>query len=81
MYRKTPFGIARWEEDSEDTKQKAVISQTKAVEQGDSVRFERVSPFGKRTWVKKKTDLDETEQKIWARQRDNSTASRTAEKE
>jgi len=81
MYRRTPFGVSRWEEDSEDTKQKAIIQQTTAVEQGDSVRFERVSPFGKHTWVKKKTDLDETEQKIWARQRENSSASRTTEKE
>jgi hypothetical protein len=81
MYRRTPFGVSRWQEDSEDTKQKAIVQQTTAVEQGDSVRFERASPFGKQTWVKKKTDLDETEQKIWARQRDNSAASRTAEKE
>src|SRR3984885_12217395 len=81
MYRRTPFGVSRWEEDSEDTKQKAIVQQTTAVEQGDSVRFERVSPFGKQTWVKKKTELDETEQKIWARQRENSSASRTMEKE
>jgi hypothetical protein len=81
MYRRTPFGVSRWEEDSEDTKQKAIVQQTTAVEQGDSVRFERVSPFGKQTWVKKKTELDETEQKIWARQRENSSASRTTEKE
>jgi len=81
MYRRTPFGVSRWQEDSEDTKQKAIIQQTSAVEQGDSVRFERVSPFGKRTWVKKKTELDKTEQKIWERQRDSSAASRTADKE
>jgi len=81
MYRKTPFGVSRWEEDSEDTKQKAIVQQTTAVEQGDSVRFERVSPFGKQSWVKKKTELDETEQKIWARQQENSAARRTTEKE
>lgn len=81
MYRRTPFGVSRWEADSEDTKQKAIIEQTTAVEQGDSVRFERANPFGKHTWVKKKTELDETEQKIWARQKENSAASRTAEKE
>jgi hypothetical protein len=81
MYRRTPFGVSRWEEDSEDTKQKAVVEQTTAMEQGDSVRFERVTPFGKHTWVKKKTELDETEQKIWARRQDNSAASRSAEKE
>ena len=34
MYRRTPFGVSRWEEDSEDTKQKAIVQQTTAVEQG-----------------------------------------------
>jgi hypothetical protein len=81
MYRKTPFGVSRWEANSEDSKQKAIVNQTTAVEQGDSVRFERVSPFGKQTWVKKKTDLDDTEQKIWARKQESNSASRSAEKE
>ena len=81
MYRRTPFGVSRWEAHSEAANQKAIVEQTTAVEQGDSVRFERVTPFGKRTWVKKKTDLDEAEQKIWARRQDNNAASRSAEKE
>ena len=81
MYRRTPFGVSRWEAKSDAAGgQKAIIEQTTAVEHGDSIRFERVTPFGKRSWVKKKADLDETEQKIWARQQANSAA-RTAEKE
>ena len=39
--------------------------RTIAVEQGDSIRFEQATPFGKRTWVRKKTELSETEQRIW----------------
>ena len=80
MYRRTPFGVSRWEEGADDSKQKAVINQTTAVEEGDSVRFERETPFGKRSWVRKKTEMDETEQKIWARQQEKSAA-RKAEKE
>lgn len=81
MYRRTPFGVSRWADDSEDTKRKAVAEQTTAVEQGDSIRFERSSPFGKRTWVRKKSELDETEQQIWARQQEKNSASRKADKE
>lgn len=70
-YRRTPFGVSRWPAESVDVaqdaadKQRAVGERTKAVEQGDSIRFEEATPFGKRAWVRKKTDLTETEQKIW----------------
>lgn len=86
-YRRTPFGVARWPTDSEEIKQsaldkqKAVGTRTTAVEVGDSVRFEQATPFGKRTWVRKKSELDETEQRIWAQHQKTSTADRTAEKE
>lgn len=85
--RKTPFGVSRWPADSENegqgaaVKQSAASERTIAVEQGDSIRFEQVTPFGKHTWVRKKSDLNESEQRIWDLQRKNSTASRTAEKE
>jgi hypothetical protein len=58
-----------------------VGERTTAVAEGDSIRFEQATPFGKRTWVRKKTELNEDEQRIWDLQRKNSTASRTAEKE
>jgi len=86
-YRRTPFGVSRWPADSVDTQQSAVDKRnagqerTTAVEQGDSIRFEQATPFGKRAWVRKKTELNETEQRIWDLQQKNSTASRTAEKE
>jgi hypothetical protein len=86
-YRRTPFGVTRWPAESVDTqqgvadKQNAVGERTTAVEEGDSIRFEQATPFGKRTWTRKKTELNETEQKIWDLRQKNSTASRTAEKE
>ena len=86
-YRRTPFGVSRWPEDSVDMgqevvdKQNAASGRTTAVEQGDSIRFEQATPFGKRSWVRKKTELNETERKIWDLQQKNGTASRTAEKE
>jgi hypothetical protein len=86
-YRRTPFGVSRWpaetlniRQDAMD-KQNAVKSRTTAVAEGDSIRFEEGTPFGKRTWVRKKTELTETERRIWDAQQKDSTASRTAEKE
>lgn len=81
MYRHTPFGVNRWQEDSGDARQKVVVEQTSAREEGDFIRFERNSPFGKRTWVRKKTELDATEQKIWEARQEKTTAGRAAEKE
>jgi hypothetical protein len=81
MYRSTPFGVSRWPQDEADTKQTAGSEHTTAVEQGDSIRFQRSTPFGKRTWVRKKTELDETERQIWAHQQARNAAGRKAEKE
>ena len=86
-YRRTPFGVSRWPADSVDTEQSAVDKRTAgeerttAVEQGDSIRFEQGTPFGKRAWVRKKTELNETEQSIWDLQQKNSPPTRNAEKE
>jgi hypothetical protein len=86
-YRMTPFGVTRWPADSVDIgrgaaeKENAAGGRTTAVDQGDSVRFEEETPFGKRTWVRKKTELSESEQKIWDLQQKNSTADRPADKE
>ncbi|HXS96264.1 MAG TPA: hypothetical protein VN736_16790 [Candidatus Limnocylindrales bacterium] len=41
----------------------------KATDAGNSVSFERVTPFGVEKWQTLKTDLDSTEQAAWDRQR------------
>ena len=57
----TPFG--------ESKPSPASAPQTKVTEMGDSVRFERPSPFGVYRWTKKKTELTEDEKKLWDAQR------------
>ena len=86
-YRRSPFGVSRWPAEPRDAqqdpleKEKVAGEVTTAVDQGDSIRFERATPFGKRTWVRKKAELTEDEQRIWDLQRKNNTVGRTAEKE
>jgi len=83
-YRLSPFGVTRYPADSvrdagAKDGGKEVDGLTTAVEEGDSIRFERSTPFGKRTWVRKKTELDENEQKIWDSQKKNNTADHAAD--
>jgi hypothetical protein len=62
----TPFG---------PTKPSAVAAPaTKATEAGDSIRFERPTPFGPYRWTKKKSELTPDEQKIWETQQSNPPA-------
>jgi len=71
LYRKTPFGVAK----SEDKPTPASLAPpqqdtlTIATDAGDSVHFEKPSPFGTVKWDKKKTDLDANEQSVWNRQK------------
>lgn len=86
-YRRTPFGVRRMPAEAMDLQQadrdkrNAAESRMSAVELGDSIRFAEDTPFGKRTWVRKKTELNDTEQRVWDSQQKNGAASRTAEKE
>jgi hypothetical protein len=41
------------------------IEMVKMTEDGDSLKFEKPSPWGVVRWTKKKTDLNEDEKKIW----------------
>ena len=74
IYRKTPFGVARLEDKPADVAARTAESQkrfaeVKATEDGDTIRFERPGPFGLYKWQRKKTELDEMEQTVWARER------------
>ena len=53
---KTPFGESRAASNA---------PVTKVFDQGDSVRFERPSPFGVYRWTRKKTELNDDEKKLW----------------
>ncbi len=72
LYRNTPFGVSKVEEKpAEQAAPAAIDERTKAVESGDTIRFERPGPFGPTRWEKKKTDLDASEQAVWDRVRKN----------
>ena len=78
-YRKTPWGVSRVEDrgekkevrETEQHEEKAPIS---AVEDGDTVKFERAGPFGRYKWQRKKTELNDEEKAALERSR---TVSRT----
>ncbi len=79
-YRLTPFGLTRFEEKlapaAKDAREAPADSaNASAVEDGDTIRFERPSPFGLYRWERKKTDLNEWEQAVWNRVRQKQDAS------
>ena|SRR5690349_25001504 len=74
IYRKTPFGVARMAD--QPVKANPVPSQSsfpgvKAVDAGDSVRFERPGPFGVYRWETRKSELSDMERAAWDRARQN----------
>jgi len=66
IYRKTPFGVSRLEDNGEPLPQEAHRStaggaEMTATDHGDTVHFEKQGPFGVWKWDKKKSELDEGE--------------------
>ena len=69
MYRRTPFGLSKWEDKPET---QPVVEETNpivATDLGDSVRFEAKTPFGPQVWVRKKAELSPEESAILARRK------------
>jgi hypothetical protein len=66
LYRKTPFGIARYEESAVSAPEPAPSKSepTVVTDLGDSYRFERKTPFGGSSWVRKKTELTDDEKAL-----------------
>jgi hypothetical protein len=63
VYAKTPFGVTR--SPASDAPLSAPdVSTTKAIDKGDTVRFERPGPFGTMSWEKKKSDLTDDERRL-----------------
>ncbi len=61
----TPFGKAKVQDKpSEPAPVAAKDTTTVAYDEGDSVRFEQATPFGKSTYTKKKTELTDKERAI-----------------
>jgi hypothetical protein len=74
IYRRTPFGLTRYEDRPAASSPVKVPEGMKALEDGDNVRFECPSPFGVRRWVRKKTDLSDVEREAWNQARESKAA-------
>jgi hypothetical protein len=71
IYSKTPFGISKVEDmrGTAPAMPAAPVGQfVKAFDNGDTVKFERQSPFGTTKWEKKKTELTDEERTVLERQ-------------
>lgn len=79
--RMTPFGPVKvtGNAPAEAKPAEAPRDLTKVTEAGDTLRFERPTPFGAYRWTKKKTELTEQEKALWEAQR-NSAAAQTKTK-
>lgn len=64
----TPFGVSRTPFDSVPAAEPASTSDVKAIDKGDTVRFERQSPMGPMAWEKKKADLTAEERRVYEAQ-------------
>jgi hypothetical protein len=80
-YRQTPFGISRWEATSSSAPE-ASAETTPAkrdpvtvTDLGDSYRFEKKTPFGQSTWVRKKSALTDEEKALTVDQQTQSNPS------
>lgn len=62
IYKKTPFGLVRMEEE-----QKAAAPAAPSIRvievRGQEAVFERPSPFGRKTWTRKAGEMDEEERR------------------
>ena len=68
-YRRTPFGISKWQDDPSASAAKPAPTQAQAnpvvvTDLGDSYRFEKKTPFGGATWVRKKSQLSDEEKEL-----------------
>ena len=83
IFRPTPFGMAKFEDKdrpaSDQESEQKRIEQTRAFDDGDSVRFERPGPFGLYRWTQKKTNLNTVEQAAWDRARNQKPAASVKE--
>jgi hypothetical protein len=64
IYAKTPFGVMKKPAEDKPGSAQTGLNSTKAIDKGDTVRFERPSPFGTMSWEKKKSDLTDDERHI-----------------
>lgn len=79
VYSNTPFGVVRVPGSvapQNDATRRPEL--TRSFDLGDSVRFERPTPFGPVKWEKKKTDLTDAERHLFESQHPSSQSAATS---
>lgn len=72
IVRETPFGVVKVPETpakAEKDDENEPPPDLKVREVGDSVEFQRMTPFVPVKWTKKKTELNELERRAWEREK------------
>jgi hypothetical protein len=64
LYRRTPFGVVRMEDKPPVAASVEAKNPIMVTDQGDTVKFERKTPFGPRSWTRKKTELSDDEKAL-----------------
>ena len=70
IYRETPFGLVRYEEEAAKRREADAVAEQprlEAFDEGERVRFERQTPFGKQRWYRDKSELSGEEAEAWKR--------------
>jgi len=77
MYRKTPFGVSKWEEkpgEQEPPVESPASAGLSMTDLGDSVQFQRLTPFGPQKWTRKKSEMTDDEKAAFATQENAKSA-------
>ena len=80
LYRQTPFGIVKMEDKPQPAP--VVVQETNpivATDLGETVSFQKQTPFGTQTWTKKKSELSEEEKVLLPRTGAEQAGKKTAE--
>jgi hypothetical protein len=78
--RETPFGPMKFPVKTEEAaRESSADAFLKVVEQGDNLRFSRQTPFGVTEWVRKKSELTDSEKQAWEREQSKSKSSAPVE--
>ena len=64
IYNTTPFGVSRMADMGPAPEYYTAPVASKAIDLGDTVRFEQPGPFGIMHWEKKKSELTDDERKV-----------------
>lgn len=80
-YLRTPFGITRVAAKDQPAAPPPATRKVDVIDKGDTVRFERQSPFGPMGWEKKKSELTDEERRMYEASKTDASKPKTQQSE